>query len=105
MMITSLLVFFLVYVYYRAKVVHLPLIYCRDNSRLHRYMRGPGYKDSLVIFFFYNKQSSEVPASAERGVFPDHLVLGVPPPVPGLNLRAEPPDQRHQVPEASLHLL
>ena len=36
MMITTLVILFLVYVYYRARVVHLPLIYCRDNSPLHR---------------------------------------------------------------------
>ena len=37
MMITTLVIVFLVYVYYRARVVQLPLIYCRDDSRLHRY--------------------------------------------------------------------
>ena len=45
MMITTLVIFFLVYAYYRARVVHLPLIYCRDGSRLHRYEgegEGPG---------------------------------------------------------------
>ena len=36
MMITTLVLFFLVYAYYRARVVQLPMIYCRDNSRLHR---------------------------------------------------------------------
>ena len=40
MMITTLVVMFLVYAYYRARVVQLPLIHCRDNSRLHRY-EGP----------------------------------------------------------------
>ena len=36
MMITSLVIFFLVYVYYRVRVVQPPVIHCRDNSRLHR---------------------------------------------------------------------
>ena len=36
MMITSLVIFFLVYVYYRVRVVQLPVIHCRDNSKLYR---------------------------------------------------------------------
>ena len=37
MMMTSLVIFFLVYLYYRVRVVQLPGIHCRDNSSLHRY--------------------------------------------------------------------
>ena len=37
MMITTLVIFVLLYAYYRARVVQLPLIHCRENSRLHRY--------------------------------------------------------------------
>ena len=36
MMVTSLIVLSLIYIYYRARVVHLPFLYCRSNSRLHK---------------------------------------------------------------------
>ena len=55
--------------------------------------------------FLYTKQSAEVSPGSEREILPHSLVLGVSVPVFGLDFRTEPPDQRHRVPEAGLHLL
>ena len=105
MMVTSLIVLSLIYIYYRARVVHLPFLYCRSNSRLGWCWPDIADVDLTFLMVTWHFQSPPVSASRERGVLADVLVLGVQTSVPGLHRGPQPADQRHQVQQANVHLL